>query len=220
MVSMLEEKKKALDTGNEAGPVERPEPSERPDPLVKEVTFRIPLPIAVPLLALLGIAVVAGLFALFLLSISHEQAPAVALALAVNIMAAATYAAAKPKMSGRTIAELAVLVIYPVALAVVLVNVGVGETATHEGSETAAPVAAAAAPAAEPQPEEIERVRPGVLHRRADVPGRRGSRALVRQPRRGPPQRLDLRERHAQDGVLHGLEHRGRGKWRVRDPGA
>lgn len=113
----------------------------RPD-LVKEVTLRVSLPIAVPAIALLAVAVVVFLFGLFLLNLPHEQAPAVSLALSLNILAAATYAASKPKLARRTIAELAILVVYPVLLAVVLVNLGVGH------SEATATETAAGAPAA------------------------------------------------------------------------
>lgn len=149
MAHKLEEKTKTLATSKVEDAAQVPEPSSHSD-LVKEITLRIPLPIAIPVLALIAIAVVAVLFAVFLMSITHEQAPPVALALSVNILAAATYAASKPKMTGRTIAELAILVIYPIALAVVLVNLGVGASATtHAEGDTPAPGAAAAAESVE-----------------------------------------------------------------------
>lgn len=120
--------------------------------MIAEVNLRIPLNIAVPALALLGIAVVVGLAALLLLKLPHEYAPAVALALAVNIMAAATFAASRKELGARAVAELGVLVVYPVLLAVVLVNLGGFGHIEEASAETAAPAAAEgpAAAAAEP----------------------------------------------------------------------
>ena len=122
----------------------RRQPS-RPD-LVKEIHLRIPLTIAIPVGAVVFLGIVALLFALFLLNLPKEHAPAVALALSINILAAATYAASRPKITAFTAVQLAILVIYPVLLAVILVNLGVGEPAEavaesiHEDAAIAAPV--------------------------------------------------------------------------------
>lgn len=139
------------------GTSDRRRPVARPD-LVKEVHLRIPLTIAIPAIAIVAVAVVALLFGLFLLNLPHEHAPAVALALSVNILAAATYAASRPKLTGRTIAELAILVVYPVLLAVVLVNLGVGEPveAVAEGAAPAAEAAAAGPTTAEISAENLQ----------------------------------------------------------------
>lgn len=123
----------------------------RPD-LTKEIRFRISLPVVIPIIALVGIGVVVLLFGLFLLSVPKEQAPAVALALGLNILAAATFAASRPKLTALTMVELGVLVVYPVLLAVILVNLGAVD-ATHETTETAAASEAAAGSA--PAPVEI-----------------------------------------------------------------
>jgi plastocyanin len=125
----------------------RREPA-RPD-LVKEVHLRIPLTIAIPVAAVVFLGIVALLFALFLLNLPKEHAPAVALALSINILAATTYAASRPKITGFTAIQLAILVIYPVLLAEILVNLGVGEPAEAvAGADHAAPAAAAAEPEA------------------------------------------------------------------------
>lgn len=124
----------------------RREPA-RPD-LVKEVYLRIPLTIAIPVAAIVFLGIVALLFALFLLNLPKEHAPAVALALSINILAATTYAASRPKITGFTAVQLAVLVIYPVLLAVILVNLGVGEPAEAVADHTA--------PAAAAEPEAVE----------------------------------------------------------------
>jgi plastocyanin len=112
--------------------------SRRPD-LVKEVHLRIPLTIAIPVAAIVFVAVVTLLFGLFLLQLPKEHAPAVALALGLNILAAATFAASRKNLSFATVVELCALVIYPVALAVILVNLG----AVEPTSEAAAPATAA-----------------------------------------------------------------------------
>ncbi|MEA2517750.1 MAG: hypothetical protein QOG16_1588 [Actinomycetota bacterium] len=122
----------------------------RPD-LVKEVNIRIPLNIAVPVAALIFVAIVALLFGLFLLKLPKEHAPAVALALGLNILAATTFAASRKKLTFATAVELCALVVYPVALAVILVNLG-GIPST---TESAAPVAGAEAAAEGPAPVEL-----------------------------------------------------------------
>ncbi|MEA2451348.1 MAG: hypothetical protein QOG04_58 [Actinomycetota bacterium] len=119
---------------------ERDSKGTRPD-LVKEVHLRIPLHIAIPVAALIFVAIVTLLFGLFLLKLPKEHAPAVALALGLNILAATTFAASRKKLSFATAVELCALVVYPVALAVILVNLG----AVEPTAETAAPAAAAAA---------------------------------------------------------------------------
>jgi plastocyanin len=128
-----------------------PEKGSRPD-LVKEVNLRIPLHIAVPVAALVFVAIVSLLFGLFLLKLPKEHAPAVALALGVNILAATTFAASRRKLSFATVVELCALVIYPVALAVILVNLGAVQP-TEEAS--AAPAAAGEAAAESSTPIEL-----------------------------------------------------------------
>lgn len=126
------------------------EKGSRPD-LVKEVHLRIPLHIAVPVAALIFVAIVGLLFGLFLLKLPKEHAPAVALALGVNILAATTFAASRKKLSFATVVELCALVIYPVALAVILVNLG----AVEPREEVAAPATAGEAAAEASAPIEL-----------------------------------------------------------------
>jgi plastocyanin len=144
VVEQTDAKTVRLDDGDE-GAKGRREPS-RPD-LVKEVHLRIPLTIAIPVAAIVFVGIVALLFSLFLLNLPKEHAPAVALALSINIMAATTYAASRPKITAATAAQLAILVLYPVLLAVILVNLGMGEPAEAEAG-TAETAAAATAPEA------------------------------------------------------------------------
>lgn len=135
----------------------RREPA-RPD-LVKEVYLRIPLTVAIPIAAIVFLAIVALLFALFLLNLPKEHAPAVALALSINILAATTYAASRPKITAFTAIQLAVLVMYPVLLAVILVNLGVGEPAEAEavaGTDRTAAEAPAESEAVELSAQDLE----------------------------------------------------------------
>jgi plastocyanin len=130
-----------------------PSTQEGRQDLVKEVHLRIPLHIAVPIAALVFVAIAALLFGLFLLKLPKEHAPAVALALGLNILAATTFAASRKKLSFATVVELCALVIYPVALAVILVNLGGFEAAAEPeaaaaaeaGAEAAAPIELGAA---------------------------------------------------------------------------
>lgn len=112
------------------------------NPMIAEINIRVPLNIAIPILALLGIAVCVLLVGLFLLRLPHAYAPAVALALSVNILAAATFAASRKELGARTVAELGVMIVYPVLLAVVLVNLG-GFGHIEEASAEGAPAAGA-----------------------------------------------------------------------------
>lgn len=137
---------------DQGSPAPTPAPTPANSGMIHEINLRIPLNIAIPILALLGIGVVVLLFGLFLLKLPKEHAPAVALAMAVNIMAATTYAASRKNLNGRTIAELSLMVVYPVLLAVVLVNLG----GFGEIEEVAEAAPAAGAEAAAPAPEAVE----------------------------------------------------------------
>lgn len=139
---------KSSSGGASASEVESVKETGRPD-LVKEIHLRIPLHIVIPIAALIFVGVVALLFGLFLLKLPKEHAPAVALALAINILAATTFAASRKKLSLATVVELCALVIYPVALAVILVNLGAVEPVS-EATEAAAPAAEEAAAEATP----------------------------------------------------------------------
>ena len=122
-------------------------PGSKTDGNIAEIRLRIPLNVVVPIGALIAIMITVALFGFFLLSLPKEHAPAVALAMALNIMAAATFAASRRELGARTIAELAILIVYPILLAVLLVNLGFGEVeeATATTSEAAAGAEAAEA---------------------------------------------------------------------------
>jgi plastocyanin len=103
------------------------------EPLVGEVRFKVPLPLAIPLVALAAIAIAAITFSRVLLSLPKEGAVVVAMVLAANVLGACTFIALKPKMTGATMLELAAVVIYPVLIGVVIASTGIGGGA--HGSE-------------------------------------------------------------------------------------
>ncbi|MDQ3962397.1 MAG: cupredoxin domain-containing protein [Actinomycetota bacterium] len=117
-------------------------PSSRPD-LVEEIEVQVPLTVAVPLMAITGVVAAVGLFALLLMRLPQDYAPMAAGVFAVIIVAATVVVAARKEFSKRTIAELSALVLYPVALAAVLVYVvgfaaGTGDEARSEGASVEA----------------------------------------------------------------------------------
>lgn len=104
-------------------------PSSRPD-LVSGVRVRVPLVFVVPIGALLLIALVTILFSQVLLNLPKEAATTVALALAANILIASAVIAFRQRTDAVTMAELFVVVSYPVVIGVVLAVIGFG---TGEG---------------------------------------------------------------------------------------
>lgn len=118
------------------------------EPLVAEVRFRVPLPLAIPLVALGAIAIAAIAFSRVLLSLPKEGAVVVAMVLAANVLGACAVIALRPKMTGATMLELAAVVMYPVLIGVVIASTGIGGGAhgAEDGDEPAAggPPAAAA----------------------------------------------------------------------------
>src|SRR5687768_15714446 len=104
------------------------------NPLQGEVRFRVPLPIVIPLGALLVIAAVAIGVSRILLSVPKEVAVVVALALAANVLIACTLLALKPQESRWSWAELIVVATYPLVIGIVLANLGLG-TGVHAGEE-------------------------------------------------------------------------------------
>lgn len=104
--------------------------SSRPD-LVAGVRVKIPLIIAIPLGALLVIGAGAFGFSRILLELEPEAATAVALTMAANILIACAIVAYKPRLDGVTLAELFVVVTYPIVIGIVLAQIGFGGGGGH-----------------------------------------------------------------------------------------
>ena len=111
--------------------------------LVGEVRFRVPLPIVIPLGALAVIAIVAVGFAQVLLAVEKEVAVALALVAALNVLGAAAVVAARPRLRGASMVELAVVVLYPVLIGIVIANVGIGGEAAEGAAGEGGPPAGA-----------------------------------------------------------------------------
>lgn len=114
--------------------------SSRPD-LVAGVRVRVPLMFAIPLGALVVIVGGAFGFARILLALEPEAATAVALTMAANILIACAIVASKPRLDSVTLAELFVVVTYPIVIGIVLAQVGFGGGGGH-GTEATAPAQA------------------------------------------------------------------------------
>jgi len=109
--------------------------SSRPD-LVAGVRVRVPLIVAIPIGALVVIGGAAFGFSRILLSLEKEAATAVALMMAANILIACAIVASKPRMDSVTLAELFVVVTYPIVIGIVLAQIGFGGGGGH-GTEAA-----------------------------------------------------------------------------------
>lgn len=105
------------------------------EPQVGEVRFRVPLPIVIPFGALAIIAVIAIGFSKVLLSIPHEAATIVAIAVAANVLGVCAYIAFRRNISGPAIMELIAILIYPVLIGIVIANVNIGEHAAEAPQE-------------------------------------------------------------------------------------
>ncbi|MFN2588513.1 MAG: cupredoxin domain-containing protein [Actinomycetota bacterium] len=93
--------------------------SLRPD-LTTEVRFKVPLPLVIPLGALVVIAVVAIGFSRILLAVPKEAATMLAIVAAANVLGAFAYAALRPRMQPVTMAELAIIVLYPLIIGIAI----------------------------------------------------------------------------------------------------
>jgi plastocyanin len=112
--------------------------SSRPD-LTGEFRIRFPLPVVIPLVAVVVIALAMWGFSRVLLAIPHEAATTVALVTAANILIACAFVALRPRMHGVGILEVVLIALYPVVVAVVIANTGIGtEAAAEGGTEVAA----------------------------------------------------------------------------------
>ena len=108
--------------------------SSQPD---VQVRFKVPLIFAIPIGALVVIGGAAFGFSRILLELEPEAATAVAFTMAVNILIACAIVANKPRLDTVTMAELFVVVTYPVLIGIVLAQVGFGGGAEHAVEGTA-----------------------------------------------------------------------------------
>lgn len=99
--------------------------SSRPD-LVAGMRVRVPLIIAIPIGALVVIGAAAFGFSRILLSLEKEAATVVSLMMAANILIACAIVAYKPRLDTVTLAELFVVVTYPIVIGIVLAQIGFG----------------------------------------------------------------------------------------------
>lgn len=111
--------------------------SSRPD-LVAGVRVRVPLVFAIPIGALVVIGLGAFGFSRILLALEKEAATTVALALAANILIACAIIAYKPRLDAVTMAELFVVVTYPIVIGIVLAQIGFGGGGEAHGAEAGA----------------------------------------------------------------------------------
>lgn len=109
---------------------------ERQD-LVKEVRIRVPLPIVIPLGALVVIGGLVVGFSRILLDVPEPVATAIALVMAVNVLGAAAFIALRPRMSTNTMLELGIVVLYPLLIGIVLTQTGIlGTTKSTAAAST------------------------------------------------------------------------------------
>lgn len=105
-----------VETPRDPAPPQKRSFFDRPD-LVKEVHLRIPLPIVVPIVALVALGLVAVGFSRLLLGASREAAIAIAVVAAVSILGSATFIAARPRLDRVAWAELVAIIVGPVFVA-------------------------------------------------------------------------------------------------------
>ncbi|MDP9069554.1 MAG: cupredoxin domain-containing protein [Actinomycetota bacterium] len=122
-------------------------------PLSHEVRLRLPLPVVIPLGALLAIAAVTFGMSRILLSVPKEIAVVIALAIGANILIACAFVALRPESARRSWSELLIVAAYPLVIGVVIASLGLGHgdsagEAEHAGAEAAAAAGAAAVSAA------------------------------------------------------------------------
>ncbi|MDP9233449.1 MAG: cupredoxin domain-containing protein [Actinomycetota bacterium] len=97
---------------------------ERPDPnVVREMRIKLPLPVLIPVGALLFIAILTIGLSRILLNVPSDAAVIIALAIALDVLGAAAYLAARPRPSPGTMAELMMVVLFPVVIGIVLTQI-------------------------------------------------------------------------------------------------
>lgn len=113
--------------------------------LTSDVRVRLPLPLVIPLGALLVIAAMTVGFSQILLAVPKEVATVLALAMATNVLLACTFLASE---RGRraSLAELLMVTLYPVVIGIVIAQVGVGAEEEHSSAGEQPPAASAVGP--------------------------------------------------------------------------
>ncbi len=113
-------------------------------PLSHEVRVRLPLPIVIPLGALLAIGLVTFGMSRILLSVPKEIAVVIAIAIGANILIACAFIAQRPESARRSSSELAIVAAYPLVIGVVIASLGLGhgDSAGEAEHAEAAPAAA------------------------------------------------------------------------------
>lgn len=111
------------------------------DPMVGEVRFRVPLPILIPVGALLAIALVTIGMSKVLLAIPPEAATAVALGASANVLIAAAILARRKRMGSTSMIEMGVIVVYPIVIGIVIALLGIGSGEGHDATADEAPPA-------------------------------------------------------------------------------
>jgi plastocyanin len=119
------------------------------DPMVGEVRFRVPLPVLIPIAAIVVIALATVGFSRVLLAIPKEAATAIAIAMAANILIACAVVALRPRLSQAAMIELAIIVLYPILIGIAIAALDIGEAAEGGEEAGAAPAIPAGAVAAE-----------------------------------------------------------------------
>ena len=114
----------------------QPAPRSPRSPFTSEVRMRVPLPIIIPLVALLVIAVITIGMSRILLNVPSEIAVVIAIAVAANILIACAVIALRPQEARRTWVELIIVATYPLLVGLVIAQIGIGE---GEASGSAAP---------------------------------------------------------------------------------
>lgn len=112
----------------------------RDRPMIGEVRISVPLPLFVPLIAAVVIAVLAIGFSKVLLAVPPEAATVIAIATAANILGASAFIALKPRVGGSTYMELLAIIIYPVLIGIVVAQVGIGEEGHDAHAGERAPI--------------------------------------------------------------------------------
>jgi len=92
-----------------------------------EVRMRVPLPIIIPLVAVVVIAVITIGMSRVLLNVPSEIAVVIAIAVAANILIACTVIALRPQEARRTWVELVIVATYPLIVGLVIAQIGIGE---------------------------------------------------------------------------------------------
>src|SRR5918996_853773 len=96
-------------------------------PFTSEVRMRVPLPIIIPLGALLVIAVITIGMSRILLNVPSEIAVVIAIAVAANILIACAVISLRPQEARRTWVELVIVATYPLIVGLVIAQIGIGE---------------------------------------------------------------------------------------------